>query len=187
MKRLGLVSWIVIVLSAGLLSLLVYGVVSSGADSSLDEAVRRGERLPAPGRSVELPTLDGKRTLSLADFSGKVVVINFWASWCDPCKSEAPLLERAQRRLRRAGGTVFGVTYKDRASASIKFAREFGYTFPSVRDDKLDLAPKFGTIRLPETFVLDGAGRVVAISRGEITDYAFLDSAIDEALKDGAR
>jgi cytochrome c biogenesis protein CcmG/thiol:disulfide interchange protein DsbE len=185
-RRLGPVSWIVVILSAGLLALLVYGVAGTGADDSLDQAVKNGERPAAPGGTVSLPTLDGSRRMSLADLRGEVVVLNFWASWCDPCKSEAPLLEKAQKRLRREGGTVFGVTYKDRASASRDFARRYGYSFPSVRDDELDLAPKFGTIRLPETFVLDRAGRVVAISRGEITDQRFLDRAIDAALKEPA-
>ncbi len=186
MKRLGPVAWIVIALSTGLLALLVYGVVNTGVDDSLDEAVKSGRRPVAPGSTVALRRLDGAGRMSLADLRGKVVVLNFWASWCDPCKGEAPLLQRAQKRLEREGGTVFGVTYKDRASASRDFAREFGYTFPSVRDDELELAPEFGTIRLPETFVLDRAGRVVAISRGEITDFRFLDHAIDEALKEPA-
>jgi len=185
-KRLEPVSSIVVVLSAGLLALLVYGVAGTGVDDSLDEAVKSGKRPAAPGSTVALRKLDGAGRMSLADLRGKVVVLNFWASWCDPCKSEAPLLQRAQRRLEREGGTVLGVTYKDRASASRDFAREFGLTFPSVRDDELELAPEFGTIRLPETFVLDGAGRVVAISRGEITDFAFLDRAIDEAQKQSA-
>ena len=184
MKRLGPVSWIVVVLSAALLALLVYGVINTGVDDSLDDAVKRGSRPAAPGSEVALRKLDGAGRMSLADLRGKVVVLNFWASWCDPCKSEAPLLEKAQKRLRNEGGTVLGVTYKDRASASREFAKESGYTFPSLRDDKLELAPEFGTIRLPETFVIDRAGRVVAISRGEITDYTFLDRAIDEALKE---
>ena len=183
MKRLGPVSWIVVALSAGLLALLVYGVVNTGVDNSLDDAVRMGQRPLAPGTAVALRKLDGEGRMSLAQLRGKVVIVNFWASWCDPCKGEAPLLQRAQKRLEREGGTVLGVTYKDRASASRDFAREFGYTFPSLRDDELKLAPKFGTIKLPETFVLDRAGRVVAISRGEITDFKFLTRAIDEALK----
>ena len=183
MKRLGPVSWIVVALSAGLLALLVYGVVNTGVDNSLDDAVRKGQRPLAPGTAVALRKLDGEGRMSLAQLRGKVVIVNFWASWCDPCKGEAPLLQRAQKRLEREGGTVLGVTYKDRASASRDFAREFGYTFPSLRDDELKLAPKFGTIKLPETFVLDRAGRVVAISRGEITDFKFLTRAIDEALK----
>ena len=186
MKRLGPVSWIVIVLCTGLVAILVYGVVNAGVDDSLDQAVKDGKRPAAPGRAVALRNLDGGGRTSLADLAGKVVVLNFWASWCDPCRGEAPLLERAQRRLRRSGGTVLGVTYKDRASASRAFARQYGYTFPSVRDDELDLAPEFGTIRLPETFVLDRRGRVVAISRGEITDYRFLDQAIETALTEPA-
>ena len=184
MKRLGPVAWVVVILSAGLLALLVYGVINAGVDDSLDQAVKDGKRPAAPGSTVALRKLDGAGKTSLADLRGKVVVVNFWASWCDPCTREATLLEKAQKRLAREGGTVFGVTYKDRASASREFAREQGYTFPSVRDDELDLAPEFGTIRLPETFVLDRRGRVVAISRGEITDERFLDAAIDQALKE---
>lgn len=183
MKRLGPVSWIVVALSAGLLALLVYGVVNTGVDNSLDDAVRRGERPLAPGSRVTLRKLEGGGKLSLADLRGKVVIVNFWASWCPPCKNEAPMLKRAQARLNGVGGTVVGVTYKDRARDSLRFAREAGWTFPSLRDDELELAPKFGTIKLPETFVLDRAGRVVAISRGEITDFKFLTRAIDEALK----
>jgi cytochrome c biogenesis protein CcmG, thiol:disulfide interchange protein DsbE len=185
-KRLGPVSWIVIVLSTGLVALLVYGVINAGVDNSLDQAVKDGKRPPAPGRSVALKNLDGTGRTSLADLAGKVVVVNFWASWCVPCQHEAPLLEHAQRRLAREGGTVLGVTYKDRASASRDFARKYGYTFPSVRDDELDLAPKFGTIALPETFVIDRRGRVVAISRGELTDHRFLDHAINTALRESA-
>ncbi|MEA2250680.1 MAG: cytochrome c biosis protein CcmG, thiol:disulfide interchange protein DsbE [Solirubrobacteraceae bacterium] len=75
---------------------------------------------------------------------------------------------------------MLGVTYKDDAGASRDFMRRFKLTYPSLRDDKLELAPKFGTNRLPETFVLDARGRVVALSRGEV-DKAFLQAAIHRA------
>jgi cytochrome c biogenesis protein CcmG/thiol:disulfide interchange protein DsbE len=129
---------------------------------------------------VTLPVLDGSGRRSLADLRGKVVVLNFWASWCGPCESEAPVLERAQRKLAGSGGTVLGVTYKDDADASRDFVKKYKLSYPSLRDDRLDLAPKYGTTKLPETFVLDKAGHVVAMSRGEVSQD-FLSHAIDQA------
>jgi cytochrome c biogenesis protein CcmG/thiol:disulfide interchange protein DsbE len=169
----------VAVLAAALVGLLVYGVVARRDDTSLDAAVKKGQRPAAPGAGVTLPTLDGKARGSLAQLRGQVVVLNFWASWCGPCANEAPALERAQQRL--AGtGTVLGVTYKDDAESSRDFVRKHRLTYPSLRDDRLDLAPKYGTTALPETFVLDKAGHVVAMSRGEVSQ-AFLARAIDRA------
>ena len=170
----------VAVLAAALVGLLVYGVVARRDDTSLDSAVKSGKRPAAPGAGVTLPTLDGKARGSLAQLRGKVVVLNFWASWCGPCEAEAPVLERAQQRLAGSGGTVLGVTYKDDADASRDFVRKYKVTYPSLRDDRLDLAPKYGTTKLPETFVLDKGGHVVAMSRGEVSQD-FLTRAIDRA------
>ena len=180
MKR-SAVPIVVAVLAAALVGLLVYGVVARQDDTSLDSAVQKGQRPAAPGSAVSLPELDGSAKRSLAQLRGNVVVLNFWASWCEPCKAEAPLLERAQKQLAAEGGTVLGVTYKDDASASRDFVRQNKVTYPSLRDDKLDLAPKYGTTKLPEIFVLDRRGRVVALSRGEV-DQEFLTRAIDRAL-----
>jgi cytochrome c biogenesis protein CcmG/thiol:disulfide interchange protein DsbE len=168
------------VLATALVGLLIYGVVQRGEDTGLDTKVEQGARPAAPGRDVELPLLQGEGRRSLSDFGGKVVVLNFWASWCGPCEREAPALQRVQRRLERNGGTVFGVTYKDYAADSRGFVRRFGLTYPTVRDDRLDLAPKYGTNKLPETFVLDPRGRIVAISRGEVSER-FLDDAVRRA------
>lgn len=171
----------VIVLAVAVVGLLVYGVAAGGDDSSLDAAVQRGEQPAAPGANVALPLLDGRGRLSLGELRGKIVVMNFWASWCEPCAEEAPILVKAQKNLRREGdGTVLGVTYKDFADESRAFARRNGLNYPSVRDDKLDLAPLYGTTKLPETFVIDGSGRVVAIGRGQLTG-SFLDGAIAKA------
>jgi cytochrome c biogenesis protein CcmG, thiol:disulfide interchange protein DsbE len=85
-----------------------------------------------------------------------------------------------QRQLQGTGGTVLGVTYKDYAADPRGFVRRFGLSYPSVRDDRLDLAPKYGTNKLPETFVLDARGRVVAISRGQVSQR-FLSDAVRRA------
>ena len=146
--------------------------------STARSARASGPRRPAGPSGCRRST--AARSTSLADLRGRVVVLNFWASWCDPCRREAPALERTQRALAPAGGTVVGVTYKDYAADSRGFVRKYGVSYPTLRDDKLQLAPKFGTTKLPETFVLDRRGRVVAISRGEV-DEAFLRRAVARA------
>jgi cytochrome c biogenesis protein CcmG/thiol:disulfide interchange protein DsbE len=164
-------------LGACLIGLLIYGVSARSANRTLDEQVARGQRPTAPEATRLLPVLGGSGQDSLASYRGQVVVLNFWASWCEPCQTEAPLLERAQSRLERHHGTVLGVTYQDASPDSLGFAHRFGLTYPSLRDSEGSFAHSYGTDQLPESFVIDRQGQITAISRGEI-DQAFLNRAI---------
>ncbi|MGI8800581.1 MAG: TlpA family protein disulfide reductase [Solirubrobacteraceae bacterium] len=166
--------------AAAAVALLVFGLGTQGASRALDNAVDRGQRPLAPDRN--LPILGAPGQTSLAAYRGRVVVLNFWASWCEPCITEAPLLEQAQRRLAAHGtGTVLGVTYKDLIDKSLGFVRSQRLTYPSLRDGDGQLAGAYGTDALPETFVLDRRSRVVAINRGQILKEAFLTAAIAKA------
>ena len=172
-----------ILVACALVALLIYGVAQRSESSTLDEAVKQGRRPTAPGSHRGLPRLGEPGAHALADYRGKIVVLNFWASWCEPCKDEAPVLEAAHKRLVASGtGTVLGVTYTDVEGDSKAFVRKFGLTYPIVRDVGTKLAREYGTRALPETFVIDARGRVAALSRGVISKRA-LDDAIAEAQR----
>jgi len=172
----------VICLLVALLALLGYGLSAQSADESLDEAVARGERPPAP--ALRLPVLDGKATGSLADHRGKVVVLNYWASWCDPCRKESPLLERWHQRLERdGGGTVLGVDVLDVDSDARDFIREYKLSYPMLRDKGGESQPDFGVVGYPETFVIDKRGRVAALKRGPVDD-AWLRATLPPLLEE---
>ena len=149
-----------------LVGLLVFGVLQTGDDNSLDQAVARGEHPIA--HDAALPLLDGGGARRLADYRGRWVVVNFFASWCGPCAVEAPLLNRLQRRL--AGhGTIVGVAWNDASGDTRDFVRAHGVSYPIVRDVDRSFGDAYDVKGVPETFVLDPRGRVVALNRSELT------------------
>jgi cytochrome c biogenesis protein CcmG, thiol:disulfide interchange protein DsbE len=162
---------------AAVVALLIYGVSAQSANRTLDELVQRRQYPPAPDATRALPVLGSSARRSLATLRGKVVVLNFWASWCEPCQTEAPLLEHAQSGLERHDATVIGVTYQDASPDSESFARRYRLTYPIVRDSTGEFAASFGTRQVPESFIIDRQGRIVAISRGEI-EQGFVDRAL---------
>ena len=151
-----------------LIGLLIYGVSNQAANRTLDNLVAEGKHPLAPDAARLLPVLGGHGLSSLASLRGKVVILNFWASWCPPCRTEAPLLERSQGPLQKLGGTVLGVTYEDVVSDSEEFVQGHHLTYPNLRDDAGEFAHSYGTDQLPESFIVDRSGHIVALERGEI-------------------
>lgn len=164
-------------LGACLIALLIYGVSTQSSNRTLDELVARKQYPAAPNATRSLPVLGHSGRSSLSSLRGKVVVLNFWASWCEPCQVEAPLLERAQPSLERHDATVLGVTYLDASPDSEGFVRRFHLSYTNLRDNTGAFAHSYGTDQLPESFLINRQGRIVDISRGQI-GQPFLNRAI---------
>ena len=159
---------IAVFVAAGLLALLAFGVAHQGSSSSIDASVARGDYPMAPGADSQLPILGSASRESLAGLRGKVIVLNVFASWCQPCVAEAPILEQEQRELIKHNATVLGVTYLDNSSDSEQFVHQHGITYPVVRDVNGNFVKGFGTTGVPETFVINRQGRIVALRRYQL-------------------
>ena len=161
-----------VALVAGLLALLIWKV----AQGSQNEA-KIGKQAP----DFTLGRLDRPGSLQLSSLRGKVVVLNFWASWCHPCRQEAPALEAASRQFGDRA-VVVGVDVRDESGAARNFLRKYGLSYPAVHDNRDVTWPKYGLTGLPETFFLDRRGRVVqhVISRVSAADIrAGIQDALD--------
>jgi cytochrome c biogenesis protein CcmG/thiol:disulfide interchange protein DsbE len=170
-RRIAIVSAAVFVATAG--------TVAATQVLSLDDAVQKGERPAAPDQS--LPVLGSPGTGSLAQYRGKTVVLSFYASWCGPCRDQAAVVDQAGRTLATNGdGLSVLVGVQDSPDTAAQFAKDGGLSATTLEDQTGTLAAKYGVDRLPATFVIDPAGRVVAIQRTAVTSD-FLSQAIAKA------
>jgi cytochrome c biogenesis protein CcmG/thiol:disulfide interchange protein DsbE len=179
------VYWPVMIAAALLVGLLAYGLTTTGTDNSLDEAVAKGGRPAPPAPTTALPLLGTTRDSSLAAYKGKVVLVNMWASWCDPCRDELPLLRKTQATLAARGGTILGIDVKENSGAALAAVRKFGLEYPSLRDRDGSYSRKWGITGYPETFVIDRAGKIAAIRRMPVTQ-AWLDATLPPLLAEKA-
>jgi cytochrome c biogenesis protein CcmG/thiol:disulfide interchange protein DsbE len=126
---------------------------------------------PVPDK--ELPLLGGKGQGEIADYRGRWVLVNLWASWCPPCRQEAPLLERFWRRHRRRGLIVLGIDVQDNSDDALSFVRRYRLTYPQLRSVGDERSAAFGSTGVPENFLVDPHGRLALIWRGPV-DERFL-------------
>jgi cytochrome c biogenesis protein CcmG/thiol:disulfide interchange protein DsbE len=148
-----------------LIALLLYGVFRSGSG----EDVLAVRKRPAPEFTL---SLFGGGETSLADFAGQVVVINFWASWCDPCKAEAPILEEGWQTYRDRGVTLIGVNTDDTEASARAFIDDYGLTYANGPEPG-SLSVEYGVLGLPETFFIDRDGMIAGHWKGEISREQF--------------
>ncbi len=141
-------------------------VVASGCEGGLGDRPSAGAPEAKPAPTIDVPRLDGSGRYSNASLKGKVTLVNFWASWCPPCRSEMPAIAafaRAHPEIR-----VLGLAVSDKPSNAIAFAKKVnvGYELGADRDGSL--SAKFGVPGLPATFVLDSRGDVARSAFGEV-------------------
>jgi cytochrome c biogenesis protein CcmG/thiol:disulfide interchange protein DsbE len=178
-RRLTGTALAVVVIAALLVALLAYGLVAGGVDSGIDDRLAEGRAAPAV--QFSLPVLqrgdlrepwrtafaDGE--LAPRELRGTPFVLNFWASWCPPCRSETPRLERAWRDARPEGVLMLGLNMQDFPEDARSFLAEFEVSYPNVRDRSDEVGRKWGVTGLPETFFIDARGRVVGHVIGEVS------------------
>ncbi|HEY7017481.1 MAG TPA: TlpA disulfide reductase family protein [Gaiellaceae bacterium] len=159
-------------LVASLLALLVWKLVEGSGNEA---------KIGKPAPDFSLRRIDAPGTLQLASLRGKVVVLNFWASWCYPCNQEAPALEAATRQWGKRV-VVLGVDVNDPVSDARKFARKYRLSYPLVHDNHNITSPKYGVALLPETFFIDRNGKLVVHVAGQV-EAADIRNGVERALE----
>lgn len=167
------VSLVVVTLSFAVLAL---GTIRMPADTR----GLSGPQIGRPAPDFRLEDLDGQ-PMSLSDLRGRPVVVNFWASWCIPCRDEAPLLDDAQARYAAAGLQVLGIVYQDDVGPARAFVDRFALRYPGLLDPGGRTAIDYGVLGIPMTFVIDRDGTIRRVFLGPFQIETFR-AAVEEIL-----
>ena len=179
----GLSFWLLV---AGVLVVLAGLLIFAGSPESSDPLGIVDERAvavsdPSAAPQISLPSLDGAGVVTAPAAGAPATVLNFWASWCAPCRDEAPDLQATFERYRDRGVAFVGINERDNRAAAVQFASEVGFTFPSGFDPDGRLAFDYELVGMPTTVVIDGAGLARYRFTG-IVDAASLRRALDDVL-----
>jgi cytochrome c biogenesis protein CcmG/thiol:disulfide interchange protein DsbE len=181
-RRSIIIFTVISLVNVGLLAVLWVALLTPAQNShnsaSSDPLLGR----PAPDFTLALLSKQAGPALHLANLKGKLVVINFWASWCDPCKQEAPLLQAQWQRAKVQGVVFIGIDFQDGQSAALSFVQQNGLTYINVVDPNGSTGINYGVTGVPETFFIDRHGVIVNTVRKELTAQV-LQSAITALLK----
>ena len=168
-------SFIAVLGVLAVVGLLVFGLASKGSSG-----VAVGEVAP----DAPLPQLEGGGTESLADYEGRWVLVNFWASWCIPCRAEAPALEEFQRRHGGPRFTVLGIDTRDLSGDGRAFVEKYGLSYPQLRDGDGNAGDEYGTTGVPESYLVDPTGKVRLHALGPV-DEEYLRNEVEPWLLKG--
>jgi len=158
MRKINIAKWIVLAVAG-------VGILWLALHPRAHGPVTVGQRAPA----FTLPGLKSDN-VSLAQYRGKVVVLNFWATWCPPCVMETPSLEQFASEMKSDGVTVIGVSVDENGQQLRQFVKEYHLTYPIARDPNAALSHRYGTFKFPETYIIGRDGHVAEKIIGE-TDW----------------
>lgn len=174
--------WLRYSIVAGIVALTVVLMLSFRFDP---RDIRTGT-VGKPAAQFTAEKLDGSGTLSLADHAGKVVVLNFFASWCPPCKAENPALIRVWERYRTSDVVFIGIVFNEPTDKALAYVKANGVTWPTVQDDDGRIAFSYGVHGPPETYFIGTDGIIAGRHTGEITEQALV-NGIDKLRAQASR
>lgn len=170
-RRRFIIFLVVTLLNLALLALLASQLLTPSQGTSSSGAASPLIGRPAPDFTLSTLGAASTSSIHLATLKGKPVILNFWASWCDACKQEAPLLQRTGQRISKQGGVLIGIDFEDTADAAKRFLSNYNITYPNVIDTVNGAtAIAYGVTGVPETFFINSQGTIIHKEIGALSE-----------------